>query len=62
MPYNVKTRKILNALTVERKDTLYKNAIIIKRRTRDWYLKALGKPTSLYKQAASNRLRNNKTW
>jgi hypothetical protein len=44
MPLNVGTRRILNVLIVERRDTLYINAAI-ERETKGLYLKDLGKPT-----------------
>jgi len=46
MPHNEKIKRILNALTAERKDTLYKSAAI-RRRTGGLYPKAPDKPTWL---------------
>jgi len=39
MPYNEKIRKTLNALTAERKDILYRSAVV-RRRTGSLYPKA----------------------
>jgi hypothetical protein len=44
MLLNEKTKRILNVLTVERKDILYKSAAI-RKRIESLYLKALNKPT-----------------
>jgi hypothetical protein len=43
MPLNKKTKRTLNTLITERKDTLYRNAAI-RRKTRSLYSKAPDKP------------------
>jgi hypothetical protein len=45
MPHSARIRKTLNAITTEKRDTLYVNAAIIRGKTGGLYLKALNKPT-----------------